>query len=429
MTDRNSREYNGREMRLRVIAGVLVGVILGGALGLLITEKVFRASLLENFLRALRLNQTGAGPGAVGVPPAILAPRAAPPESGFRAPDYEEAVVNAVERAADSVVSIVISKDLPIIESCDFDPFGGGLFDDPFFRFRVPCERGTEHREVGGGSGFIISQDGLIVTNKHVVFDEKAEYTVLTNEGKKYPAEVLARDPVQDIAIIKISAAGLKAARLGDSGKIKLGQTAIAIGNALGEFRNTVSVGAVSGLARSITASGAGFSERLDDLIQTDAAINQGNSGGPLLNILGEVIGVNTAVASGAQNIGFAIPINAVKRDIDSVQATGEITAPFLGVRYILLTPEIAKAQGLPVEYGALVRGSEEGPGVLSGSPAEKAGLMAEDIILEVNGKKLSDGVSLGSEIQKYGVGESVSLKVLRGKDRLVIPVRLEKRP
>src|SRR3989344_8920433 len=239
--------------------------------------------------------------------------------------DYEEAVVKAVEDGSKSVVSIIISKNLPVIEQCPYDPFsnlspdvrqffGGG------FEFSQPCQKGTKLEKVGGGSGFIVSNDGLILTNKHVVSDTKAEYTVITYDGKKYDAKVLARDSAQDLAIIKINATGLKPAKLGDSDSIKLGQTAIAIGYSLGEFSNTVSVGVISGLSRPITASGANIgAETIQGVIQTDAAINPGNSGGPLLNLKGEVIGVNTAVASGAENIGFAIPVNQAKRDIESV--------------------------------------------------------------------------------------------------------------
>ncbi len=353
----------------------------------------------------------------------------------YESPDtHEEAVIKAVDLASPSVVSIIISKDLPVIENCPYDPFGNL---PPEFRnffgggsdFTVPCQKGTQHQEVGGGSGFIISEDGLVLTNRHVVSDTKADYTVLMNDGKKYPAKVLARDPVQDLAVVKIEANNLKPLPLGDSDGIRLGQTAIAIGNALGEFRNTVSVGVVSGLARRITASDkAGGSEDLEGLIQTDTAINQGNSGGPLLNLRGEVIGITTAVASDAQNIGFALPINKAKRAITSVKASGKITVPYLGVRYLSVTDDIVKKEKLPVTYGALVRGGEDGPGVAKNSPAEKAGLQAEDIILAVNGVKVDENNSLGTLIQRYQVGETVKLTIRRGDKDLTISVLLEER-
>jgi S1-C subfamily serine protease len=232
-------------------------------------------------------------------------------------------IAEVVKETSPAVVSVIISKYVPILEMEYYNPFG----ENSPFDIRIPRlkQKGTELKEVGGGSGFVVSADGLIATNKHVVLDTDAQYTVLTNDGKKYPATVLARDPAQDVALLKIDANNLPITKLGDSDNIEIGQTVIAIGNALGEFRNTVSAGIVSGLMRTITAGGGGFSEQLDEVIQTDAAINPGNSGGPLLNLYGEVIGVNTAMVSGAENIAFAIPINKVKKDINDVKAKGKI--------------------------------------------------------------------------------------------------------
>lgn len=346
---------------------------------------------------------------------------------------HEQAVISSIEKASPAVVSIIISKNVPIIEQCPYNPFfdlpkefqqffGGG------FEFSQPCQRGTRLQEVGGGSGFIISADGMILTNKHVVLEKDASYTVLTNDGKKYDAKVLAQDPALDLAVVKISASGLPVVRLGDSDSVKLGQTAIAIGNALGEFRNTVSVGVISGLARTITASGGGQTETIEGVLQTDAAINQGNSGGPLLNLKGEVIGINTAMVSGAQNIGFAIPINKAKRAIDSVQRSGRIIAPYLGVRYILISPDLAEKEKLQVSNGALLRGTSDGPAVEPKSPAFKAGLLAEDIVLEINGEKIDANHSLASLIQKYGVGDKIKLKVLRGGQEKNLEATLEER-
>jgi len=223
-------------------------------------------------------------------------------------------IPEVVREASPAVVSVIVSKYVPILEQEYYNPFG----ENSPFKILVPriVEKGKELKEVGGGSGFIVSADGLIATNKHVVLDEKAEYTVLTNDGNKYPATVLSRDPALDIAILKIDATALPIVKIGNSDNIEIGETVIAIGNALGEFRNTVSSGIISGLMRSITAGGGSFSERLDQVIQTDAAINSGNSGGPLLNLYGEVIGINTAVAANAENIGFAIPINQIKSTI-----------------------------------------------------------------------------------------------------------------
>jgi serine protease Do len=335
---------------------------------------------------------------------------------------YEESVVAAVDKAAPAVVSIIVTKDLPIIEEY-YDSFWGMFFP------RYLDE--TEEREVGGGTGFIITSDGLILTNKHVVEDEEADYTVLTNDGEKISAEVIARDPIQDIAILKIDKTGLSTIQLGNSDEIKTGQTVIAIGNSLGEFSNTVSVGVISGLRRSITAiNDYGESEELSEVIQTDAAINQGNSGGPLLNLKGEAIAINVAMAQMAENVGFALPINIVKRDVDQVIREGKITYPFLGVRYILITPEVQKENNLSVGHGALiVRGENMSDlAVVPGSPADKADLEENDIILEINGEKINSDNPLADVIQEYGIGERISLKILHKGEEKEIQVELEER-
>ncbi len=344
----------------------------------------------------------------------------------------ESAVISAVEKISPAVVSIIITKDLPIIEKYYYDPFGPDFFkhffgDDfgDFFGFGIPQyrQKGTEKREIGGGTGFIVSSDGYIVTNKHVVYDEEAEYTVIMNDSTKYEAKVLARDPVSDVAILKIDARDLPTVELGDSSKLKVGQTVIAIGNALGEFSNTVSTGVISGLSRSITAGGEGLSERLSGVIQTDASINPGNSGGPLVNLAGQVIGINTAMAQGAENIGFAIPINEVKNTIESVREHGKIIRPWLGVRYIQINKEIAKENKLDVDYGALiVRGEKRTDlAVIPGSPADKAGLEENDIILEVNGQKIDEKNPLVKVISQFKPGDEITLKVLhKGKEKEV---------
>ncbi len=347
----------------------------------------------------------------------------------------ESAVISAVEKISPAVVSIIVSKDLPIIEKYYYDPFGSDFFqqffgDDFENFFGVPQykQNGTEKREIGGGTGFIVSQNGYIVTNKHVVYDEEADYTVITNDGTKYDAQVLARDPITDVAILKIDGDNFPTVELGDSSKLKVGQTVIAIGNALGEFSNTVSTGVISGLSRSITAGGGGLSERLSGVIQTDASINPGNSGGPLVNLAGQVIGINTAMAAGAENIGFAIPINEVKNTIKSVQENGRIVRPWLGVRYVQITPEIAKENKLNVDYGALiVRGEKRTDlAVIPGSPADKAGLEENDIILEVNGQKIDEKNPLVKVISQFKPGDEITLKILHKGEEKEINVTLE---
>ena len=348
----------------------------------------------------------------------------------------ESDIVSVVEKASPAVVSIIITKNLPKIEEYYFNPFGNDdffnrFFGDDFFNFGIPQYRqnGTEEREIGGGTGFIITSDGYIVTNKHVVADEEAEYTVMMNDESKYDAEVVARDPTTDFAVLKIEGKDFPTIELGDSDEIKVGQTVIAIGNALGEFRNTVSVGVISGLSRSITASSFGFgSEHLVGVIQTDASINHGNSGGPLLNLAGQVIGINTAIAQDAQNIGFAIPINEVKNSIESVKEYGEIIRPWLGVRYIMINKSIAESNKLDVDYGALIiRGEEKTDlAVIPGSPADKAGLVENDIILEVNGEKIDQDYPLMKAIAKFKPGDEITLKVLHKGEEKEVKVKLE---
>ena len=345
----------------------------------------------------------------------------------------EQIIVDIVKKSQDSVVSVVATKDLPVIEQYFIDPFQG--FGNDFFSggLQIPQyrQKGTEKKEVSSGTGFIATSDGLVLTNKHVVMEEGAEFTVIMNNGNKYPAKVLAKDPMQDIAILKIEKTNLPAVKLGDSDSIEVGQTVVAIGNALGEFKNTVSTGVVSGLFRTVTASGGGMTETLDDLIQTDAAINPGNSGGPLFNLSGEVIGINTAMSQGAQNIGFALPINKAKKDLDQVKKTGKISQPFLGVRYILINKEIQQKNNLPVDYGALIAKGENQAdvAVVPGSPADKAGIMENDIILEINGKKITKDSTLSKLLQNHNIGDSIKLKIYhKGEEKIIEAILAERK-
>lgn len=355
---------------------------------------------------------------------------------------HEEAVTNVVKSAQPAVVSIVITQDVPILEQYFeeqpnnfFNPFGGffGNGTGPF-SFQVPQlrQKGVEKQEVGGGSGFLVSADGYIVTNRHVVGQEQAEYTVFTNDGKDYAANVVARDPANDIAVLKIDGNGFPFLQFTDSSQVQVGQSVIAIGNALGEFRNTVSVGVVSGLARSIVAGdGFGQAEQLNEVIQTDAAINPGNSGGPLLNLHGQVVGVNVAVALGSQNVGFALPANEVSSAVEQVKSGGTISRAFLGVRYTLITPVVRENNKLPVDYGVLiVRGQDQSElAVTPGSPADKAGIVENDIILEADGKKLDEQTSLSSIVAKKKVGDTMTLKLLHKGEEKTVTVTLVNTP
>jgi len=356
-------------------------------------------------------------------------------ETEYQSLSYEDKIIRAVKASENSVVSIIATKDLPVLERYYLNPFEE-FFPDffPFgFEFQIPQyrQKGTEKKEISSGSGFIVDSRGFIVTNKHVVADEEAEYTVLTNDEKKYKASVIATDPVEDLAVLKIEADNLIPLKLGDSSKIEIGETVIAIGNALGEFKNTVSVGVVSGLYRTIEASDfSGNSQVLNDVIQTDAAINRGNSGGPLLNLKGEVIGINVAMVSGAQNIGFAIPINKIKSSLNQAIETGKIKIPFLGIRYVLVNSQIKEEKNLKYDYGALIVKGEQANdyAVEPGSPAEKAGLKEGDIILEIDGTKIDEKNNLANLIRDYEVGDTVALKVAREDKVFEVRVKLVER-
>lgn len=329
----------------------------------------------------------------------------------------ESSTTNVVKNAGPAVVSIVISKQISQMPNMMYDPFGF------FGNNNSQSQNSGELKKVGAGTGFFVSKDGLIVTNKHVVSDDNAQYSVVTNDGKSYEAKVLSKDPVNDIAIIKIDISNAPFLEFNDSSKVELGQHVIAIGNSLGQYQNTVTTGIISGIGRSITAGGAGELEQLDGVIQTDAAINSGNSGGPLLDLSGHVIGINTAADRQGQSIGFALPSNDVKAALDSYNSGGKITRPFLGVRYMMITEAVAKSENLPKDFGALiVRGNTLSDfAVQPGSPADKAGLVENDIILEVNGEKLSEQNSLAKVLKKYKPNDSLSLKVFsKGQEKTV---------
>lgn len=336
-------------------------------------------------------------------------------------------IVEIAKKVCPAVITIVVSKDLPKVEGFYFMPFGEKNYIVP------KLEKGKEKTKIGGGSGFIVSKDGYIITSQHVVADLEANYAVFLEPTKSYPANVISRDPISDIAILKIKDRNKKFPflELGDSNKIELGEEVLAIGNALGEFHDTISYGIVSGMSRIITAfSGLNNqTAQLRGLIQTDAAINPGNSGGPLVNMEGKVIGINTATVVGAQNIGFAIPINYAKKDLEEVLKYGRIKRPFLGIRYIVLNKNISKSQKLPINYGALiVRESLGESAVVPKSSADKAGLKEYDIILEINGEKITEENPLANILQKYEIGQEIFLKVLREGKELNLKIKLEEK-
>ncbi len=318
----------------------------------------------------------------------------------------ESVVIDVAEVVSPSVVTVSIKT--PERSVLQYDIFGG-------LRRRV---EGGQEQDIG--TGFVISTDGLIVTNKHVVSDTQSTYKVITKDDKEYDVKQISRDPLNDLAILKVDAKDLKPVSLGDSTNLKVGQFVVAIGTALGEFRHTVTTGVISGLGRGITAGDPfeGSVERLDDVIQTDAAINPGNSGGPLLNSTGQVVGVNVAIAQSAQNIGFAIPINVVKKALAEFEKSGKFASkPFLGVQYQTISQDTALLNDVP--QGAYV------VEVVSASPAEKSGVEAGDIITKIDGEQLGSDRELSDVIGSKSVGSSVLLEVWRDKSTQKISVTL----
>lgn len=318
--------------------------------------------------------------------------------------DEETVVTKVVEEATPSVVTVSILKTQII---------------NDFFNFVSE----TKDIEKDIGTGFIITSDGLIVTNKHVVADMEAKYKVIVGKDEIFEVKQIYRDPLTDLAILKIEKNDLKTVKMGDSDKLKVGQTVIAIGTALGEFRSTVTRGVISGLGRGITAgSPIEGLEKLDNVIQTDAAINPGNSGGPLLNSSGEVIGVNVAVSQAGQNIGFALPINLVKESIDNFRATGEFDRPYLGLAYQMISKQAALLNEVP--QGAYVQA------LVENGPAAKAGVRVGDIIMEIDGQKLNDekNATLINIINKKKIGDEVKISVYRESQEITLVVKLEKK-
>jgi len=323
---------------------------------------------------------------------------------GNSATFIEGTIADVADKVSDSVVSIVSSTKAR-------DYFG------------------QLYNSSAAGTGVIVTEDGYVLTNKHVIEDATSVYIVLDDGTIYEDVEIVTTDPLNDIAFLKIKGAnGLKAATLGDSKTLSVGQQVIAIGNALGQYQNTVTSGIISGLGRSIEASdGTGYNvETLSDMIQTDAAINSGNSGGPLVNAAGEVIGINTATSASAENMGFAIPISSVKGMLQQLIESGSASRAYLGVYTVEITPEIAKAYNLPVNAGAYLYNSSAYTSVISGSPASKAGLKDKDIVTAVNGVKVGTAGTLSDLIGEYKPGDTVQLTVVREGNEIAVNVTLE---
>jgi serine protease Do len=356
------------------------------------------AGILSGALSAAAVTNLMSDPSAdLGALPTET-PGEADPVSEVRI-DESNAVIDAVNRVAPAVVLIQVST-------------GGGLFG------------GGE----GTGSGVIYDADGWILTNRHVVEDAQ-ELIVELNDGRTFEATPYGNDPLTDLAIIKVDATDLPVAPVGSSSDLEPGQLAIAIGNPLG-YKHTVTTGIVSGLGRQILASSANqaAADRLRNLIQTDAAINPGNSGGPLVNSAGQVIGINTAVSTEAQGLGFAIPIDVAKPIMQQALDGEELVRPWIGVYYSPISPALAEAQNLPVDYGALV-GRSDGPAIIEGSPAEAAGLRDGDIIVGLDGEALTEESDLATLILPYEPGDTVTLRVLRDNTATEIELTLGELP
>lgn len=327
--------------------------------------------------------------------------------------EEESATIAVVERVTPAVVSIVVKKERAAIS-----PRNQRILLSPFFIQQVPElseEEGRQLIEISSGSGFFVSEDGYVLTNRHVVDEPGASFFVVTNEGEELPATLIDVDPFLDVAILQVKGSGFPTVTLGDSDKIQIGQTVIAIGNTLSEFRNTVTKGVISGINRRVTAGSAAAADVIEQAIQTDAAINPGNSGGPLINLRGEVIGINTAVSIEGEAIAFAIPINQAKRAVDDVRVSGRIIRPWLGVRYVLVQNEEVGAN-VTYELGAMiVAGNQPGQsGVIPGSPAAQAGLKEGDVIIKIGGTTLTKEETLSELISERRPNDVVELEVLR---------------
>ena len=331
----------------------------------------------------------------------------------------ESVTINAVKKIGPSVVTV---EEISSVQGNN-QSFGFG----PFSIFGQAPQDNSQPQSIG--SGFIVNSDGLIVTNKHVVADTSGKYEVVTANDKKYDITKIYRDPLNDIAILKIDPSqnngnALQPVVLGNSSNLQVGQFAIAIGTALGEFRNTVTTGVISGLGRGIQAGDTyqGYVEQLDNVIQTSAPINPGNSGGPLVNSNAQVIGVNTAVAQNGQNIGFALPINVVKQSLNNFNQTGQFNRPYLGVAYKFVPKNIALLNG--VVAGAYVQD------VVSGSPAESAGVQVGDIITKVDGVTIDEQKnSLAAIISNKKIGDSITLSIWRNSSTMDLKATLTTAP
>ncbi len=339
--------------------------------------------------------------------------------------EEEAATIAIVEKVSSAVASVTIRKPSTALRGGPVIFFNG----QPLGGSEPKSAREDGLVDVGSGTAFFVDAEGMLLTNRHVVEDESARYFITTWDGNEHEADVVARDTLYDVAVLRVKEGnvpegGFSAAELALDEPLRIGQTVIAVGNALGEFKNTVTKGIISGINRDLVAGGGGGSERIQEAIQTDAAINPGNSGGPLINLQGNVIGINTAVSNRGSGLGFAIPISVGKKAVDDVREFGRIVRPWLGIRYVMLDDARAEEAGLPkLQRGAYIPPSEEAdaPGVLPDSPAAEAGLREGDVIVKLNNRLLTEDDNLAALLNEYDPGDTVALDVLR--DGTVLPV------
>ncbi len=383
--DNQSRTFGCGTLLLIVIIALLVGALAGGVTG-----------------GTLAYYVAGHSTATASAPVSVLP--GAPSTTQVVSLKQDTAIVEAVKKVKPAVVTVVNTLQPQRVPSI----FG-------------PLTR----RGQATGTGVIVDAKGYIVTNNHVV-EGAQKIEVLFENGDKAEAKLVGTDPFSDLAVVQVTGKTMPAvAELGDSASLQVGEPVIAIGSALGDFKNTVTVGVVSALNRQISANEG---SALEGLIQTDAAINHGNSGGPLLNSAGQVIGINTLVvrdAGGdvAEGLGFAVPVSTVKSVSAQLIATGKVVRPFLGVSYTMLNAQVAAANDLPVKAGAWIQE------VTAGSPAARAGLKPGDVITAIGGKTLSDETPLVSVLVKYKVGETLPITVVRGGQTLSLNVTLGERP
>lgn len=399
----------------KILVGSILTGFLGGLMGGVVVNSTIQANLLQPNISTNAKNE-----------------QSQPVQKPY---SEDTMTIDSIKKVSPAVVSIVESQSLKVYQRTTGNP----LID-----IQPNSSYDIVQQKIGGGTGFIISDDGVVLTNRHVVSNKDVQYTIVTNDGTEYDGGVVSIDPFNDLAVLQMlkkgdlakpklarnKLSGLPVVKLGDSDSLEIGQKVLAIGYALGEFKNTVTSGIISAKGRDIVANGglAAPEQSLVNLLQTDAAINPGNSGGPLINLNGEVVGIDVATALSGSNIGFAIPINDVKFSVESVKKNGRIIRPELGVRHMILNKQIAEQLKLDIDHGALLVGDEAKGvfAVIPGGAADKAGLKIKDVILSVDGKDISEQYPLQQAIGQHNPGDTVTLKVWRSGATIDVKVKLD---